>query len=268
MKIKLLVNQIVAWGLVAMFTLPLAWMFASSLRPPGLPPARGMEWLPDDWTLLNYGRMAELVPIGRYLLNSLWVAGWGVLFTLLSASWAGLGMALLPWSARLRLLLLSFGLQTIPITALLLTRFLLFARIGLTNSHLALTAPALMGTSPLFVLLFYWTFRRVDRAVFESALLDGAGPLRAWWFIALPLARPALMAVAMLAFLFYWNDFTGPWLYLRSQSMYTLPVGLLQLQQLDRTDWPLLMAAGVVMSLPPLVVFGMLQRSLLWWRLE
>jgi multiple sugar transport system permease protein len=208
------------------------------------------------------------VPLGRYLLNSLFVAVVGVAGTLLTASWAGLGLALLEKRARLGLLLLSFALQMIPITALWLARFLLFARLGLTNSTLALAAPALMGTSPLFVLLFYWTFRRAGRAVFESALLDGAQLFQVWWFIALPLARSALMAVGMLAFLFYWSDFTSPLLYLRSQALYTLPVGLLQLQQMDRTDWPLLMAASVLMTVPALVVFALLQRSLLWWDAE
>jgi multiple sugar transport system permease protein len=144
----------------------------------------------------------------------------------------------------------------------------LFAKLGLTNSHFALIAPALMGTSPLFILLFYWTFRRTDRAVFESAELDGASLLQTWWHIAMPLARPALMAVGMLAFLFYWNDFINPLLYLRSQTLYTLPVGLLQLQEMDKTNWSLLMAASVIVTIPALIVFSVLQRSLLSWDSE
>ena len=125
--------------------------------------------------------------------------------------------------------------------------------------------PALMGSSPLFVLLFYWTFRRMDRAMFESAELDGATLFQAWWHIGLPLARPALMAVGMLSFLYYWNDFINPLLYLRSQPLFTLPVGLLQLQEMDKTNWPLLMAASAVMTVPAVIVFSVLQRALLWW---
>jgi multiple sugar transport system permease protein len=189
----------------------------------------------------------------------------GVLLTLVTASWAGFGMSLLGKRARLRLLILSIVLQTIPVTAFWLTRFLLFAKLGISNSHFALIAPALMGTSSLFILLFYWTFRRTDRAIFESAELDGADLFQTWWHIALPLARPALMAVDMLAFLFYWNDFISPLLYLRSQTLYTLPVGLLQLQEMDKTNWSLLMAASVIMTIPVLIVFSILQRSLLNW---
>ena len=87
-------------------------------------------------------------------------------------------MSLLGRRARLRLLILSAILQMIPVTGFWLTRFLLFAKLGLTNSHRALIAPALMGSSPLFILLFYWTFRRTDHAVFESAELDSASLLQ------------------------------------------------------------------------------------------
>jgi multiple sugar transport system permease protein len=156
----------------------------------------------------------------------------------------------------------------IPFTALWLSRFLLFAKLGITNSYFSLIAPALMGTSPIFILLFYWTFRRTDRTIFESAELDGASLWQTWWRIALPLARPALITVGMLAFLFYWNDFINPLLYLRSQTLYTLPVGLLQLQEMDKTNWSLLMAASVVVTIPALIVFSFLQRSLLSWDSE
>lgn len=268
MIFKPIFKQIISAFLAGLFLLPFFWMVTASLRQPGLPPPRSVEWLPTPLSWVNYDEITRIIPIGRYLFNSLMVATLGVFGTLLTASWAGLGMAMSGKKARLRLLLFSFALQTIPITALWLTRFLLFARIGITNSQFALIAPAIMGTSPLFVLLFYWAFRRIGMDVFESALMDGAHLFQVWWKIALPLAGPALMAVGMLTFLYYWNDFTGPLLYLRSQASYTLSVGILQLQQMDRTDWPLLMSASVIMTLPAVIIFAILQRSLLWWNVD
>jgi multiple sugar transport system permease protein len=117
-----------------------------------------------------------------------------------------------------------------------------------------------MGTSPLFVLLFFWTFRRVPSEVFETARLDGAGAFTVWWRIGLPLAVPTIIAVAVLTFLFYWSDFISPLLYLKSQDLYTLPIGVRQLQQLDRSDWPLLMAASVLLAAPAVAVFVIAQR--------
>lgn len=267
-KASAILHHLISSALVATFLLPLVWMMAASLRPAGLPPPRELEWLYWPPTFANYQRVFEILPIARYFLNSILVTGMGVLLTLFTASWAGFGMSLLGQKARLRLLILSILLQILPFTALWLSRFLLFARLGLTNSHLALITPALMGSSPLFVLLFYWTFRRTDRAVFESAELDGAHLFQVWRQIALPLARPALMAVGMLAFLLYWNDFITPLVYLRSQSLYTLPIGLMQLQEMTRTNWPLLMAASVITTVPAVVVFAALQRSILWWEAD
>ncbi len=268
MKIKNIFGHVLSIALTGLFLLPLFWMLSASLRTPGLPPPRGLEILPESLTFANYSRIFEILPFGHYLFNSLYISVIGVLLTLLTASWAGFGMSLLGKRARLRLLILAGALQMIPVTAVWLTRFLLFAWMGITNSRLPLIAPALMGSSPLFILLFYWTFRRVDRSVFETAELDGANLFQVWWRIALSLARPALMAVGMLSFLFYWNDFITPLLYLRSQTLYTLPVGLLQLQEMDKTNWPLLMAASVVMTVPAIMVFSFLQRALLWWDSE
>jgi multiple sugar transport system permease protein len=267
-KLATFLHHLVSLTLAAVFLLPLVWMIAASLRPAGLPPPHGMEWFPSSPTLDNYARIFEILPFARYAFNSLLVALTGALLTLVTASWAGFGMSLLGKRARFRLLILSVLLQMIPFTALWLSRFLLFAQLGITNSRFSLIAPALMGTSPLFILLFYWTFHRTDRAVFETAELDGANLFQTWWRVALPLARPALMAVSLLAFLFYWNDFITPLLYLRSQTLFTLPVGLLQLQEMDRTNWPLLMAAAVVMTVPAVAMFAALQRSVLWWETE
>jgi multiple sugar transport system permease protein len=268
MKASHWLNHLLSLTIAGLFLLPLFWMLFASLRPAGLPPPRGMEWVLSTWTFSNYIRIFEILPFGRYVFNSLYISFVGVLLTLLTTSWAGLGMSLLGRRSRLRMLILSAILQIVPITAVWLTRFLLFAWLGITNSRLSLLAPALMGTSPLFILLFYWTFRRIDHAIFETAQLDGANLLQIWWHIALPLARPALMAVGMLSFLYYWNDFINPLLYLRSQSLFTLPIGLLQLQEMDKTNWPLLMAASTLMTVPAVTVFSVLQRALLWWNSE
>ncbi|MEP7135735.1 MAG: carbohydrate ABC transporter permease [Chloroflexota bacterium] len=267
-RLSQFITNMLSLTLTGLFLLPLIWMFSASLRPQGLLPPRELELIPPAPTLANYVRIFQILPFGRYIFNSLVVTFSGVFITIITASWAGFGMSLLGKRARLRLLVFSAILQMIPVTAFWLTRFLFFAKLGITNSHFALIAPAFMGTSSLFILLFYWTFRRTNREVFESAELDGADLFQTWWHIAMPLARPALMAVGMLAFLFYWNDFINPLLYLRSQTLYTLPVGLLQLQEMDKTNWSLLMAASVVVTIPVLIVFSFLQRSLLTWDSE
>ena len=113
------------------------------------------------------------------------------------------------------------------------------------------------------MLLYYWTFRRAQPGVFEMAHLDGAGPFTVWRRVALPNAVPTTIAVAVLTFILYWSDFISPLLYLRDQDLYTLPLGLRQLQQLDPTGWPLLMAGAVMLTLPAVLFFLLVQHLFL-----
>lgn len=255
-----LLRQAVSIGVAALFIVPLIWAVAFSLRRPGLPPPTQIEWLPSPAVWSNYAQIFQIVPLAANILNSLIVVGLAVPITLVMASWAGFAMAQLPAPARQRLVALAVVLLMVPIASLWLTRFVMFTYLGLIDTVWALVAPALMGSSPFFVLLFYWTFRRVPLELFEAARLDGAGALAIWARVAIPLARPTIVAVAVLAFSLYWNDFMSPLLYLRSQRLYTLPLGLSLLAQMDRTNWPLLMAGAVVMTAPVVVLFLVVQR--------
>lgn len=262
-RIRLAVRQAVLVAVALVFLLPLFWMLAGSLRLPGLPPERTIEWLPQPLSPSNYVRIFEILPLGDYAFNSLLVTGIAVPTTVLVASWAGFAMSQLPARSRGRLVLISIGLMLVPLSALFLTRYVLFTWAGLIDSLAALIAPALMGSSPLFVLLFYWTFRRIPGELFESARLEGASPLRAWGVVAMPLAVPTVVTVGALAFLFYWSDIVSPLLYLKSEELSTLPLGVRQLQQLDPANWPLVMAGAIVMTAPSVVAFLGVQRFFL-----
>jgi multiple sugar transport system permease protein len=246
-----------------LFLLPLLWMTTAALREPGLPPPRTVEWLPSSPRPDNFTTLFGLLPFGRYLANSLAVVALAVPLTIVTASMAGFAMALLARRPRTILVVVTVALLLVPATALWLTRYLVLQWVGLTDTLLALVVPALAGSSPLFVLLYYWTFRRATAEVFEMARLDGAGPLTTWRRIALPLAVPTSVAVAVLTFILYWSDFISPLLYLRSQELYTLPLGLRQLQQLDPADWPLLMAGALVLTVPAILFFLLVQHLFL-----
>ncbi len=254
-KLKLALRLLV----VMLFLLPALWMIAASLHPQGVPLPQTLRLLPERITLANYGRAWQLVPMGRYTLNSLFVVSVAVPLTIVTSSWAGFGMAQLPRPAQRRLVLLSLIVLMVPGIALWSARFLIYKELGWINSHLALIAPAWMGTSPFYVLMFYRAFRRIPAAIYDVARLDDAGVLRSWFDVALPMARPTAVGVALLSFIFYWGDFLSPLLYLRSERPYTLPIALQLLQQLGRSDWPLLMAAAVMTTAVPVILFLLAQ---------
>lgn len=257
------IHHSVSIAVLLIFILPLIWAASASLRQPGLPPPRTIEWIPNPVTWSNYQRIFELLPMARYVLNSLIVTAVAVPVSLVVASWAGLAMAQLEDPTRRRLVLFSVLLLMVPITAVWLTRFLEFRWLGLLNTRWSLMMTAFMGGSPLFVLLFYRAYRRLPAALFDVAHLDGASALAVWWRIALPLSRSTIVAVAVLAFLGFWGDFIDPLMYLRSQDLYTLTIGLRQLEQLDKTNWPLLMAGTMVLVVPAVVLFLVIQRYVL-----
>jgi len=264
MKFDRLLLRKVLWQLAALtmaflFVAPLYWVLSSSLRPVGMPPPHTLEWLPQPPAWSNYAEIFRIVPLGRQVANSILVSTVGAAITLLTASWAGFAMAQMPPGVRRWLVGLAVALLLIPTTAVWLPRYVLLSAIGLTDTYLALFAPAVMGTKALYVLMFYWTFRRIPFESFESARLEGAGALTIWRHIGMPAALPAALAVLLLAFSHYWSDFVDPLLFLKSEERYTLAVGLRMLQQMNVTNWSLLLAAVVVMTAPVIVVYLVLQ---------
>ena len=254
---------LVAVVAASLFLAPIAFMFTTSLRQIGVPLSRQLEWFPQSPSWDNYSAAIDLAGMGQSALNSAFVVVLAVPLTILIASLAGFAMSQLPQRARLVLTLVSFAVLMIPVTAVWLPRFVLFKEAGMLDSRLALVVPALGGTSPFFVLLFLWSFLRVPVEVYESARLEGAGALRVWAEIAMPLARPTIVAVGMLSFVAYWGNFIDPLLYLRSPEKMTLPYSLQILYQLDATNWPLLMAGAVLVTAPVVIVFVIAQRSFL-----
>lgn len=242
----------------AVFILPLIWLFSAALHPVGRPLPTSLSFSL-DLTLENFSRVWNLVPMGRFTLNSLLVVILAVPITLVTSSWAGFSMAQLPKPSQRRWVVLSLAVLMVPGVALWATRFLLYARLGWYDSILALIAPAFMGSSPFFVLMFYRAFRRIPKPIYEAGRLAGAGVLASWWQIGMPLARPTAVGVAILSFVLYWGDFVSPLLYLRSESRYTLPIALQLLQQLTASDWPLLMAGAVLATAVPIGLFLLIQ---------
>ncbi|MCY1020011.1 carbohydrate ABC transporter permease [Pyxidicoccus sp. MSG2] len=249
--------------LVVVFLAPLVVMFTGSLRPPGLPPPRGVELIPQGAGLAAYAATFTLVPFGRALLNSVLIAAFMVPLSVITASWAGLALAQSNgwrWRTLAGTVLL---LEMVPGTAVWLARFAVFKVLGLTGTPVPLVAPALMGGSPLFVLLYAVAFRRLPPELFEAARLEGAGPVRLWRSIALPLVRPTTASVALLAFALSWRNFIDPLLYLSGEDALTAPLALHALELLGSTQWPVLLAGAVVVTLPAVLAFLGAQRMFL-----
>lgn len=256
-------RQPAAVAVAAIFLLPLWFMVSGSFREPGTAPPRSPELIPRPLSTDSYDRAFELVDLGRYAVNSLLVAALTVPLAVFVASWAGFALLLVGGRARALLVGLSFASLMVPATALLVPRFALFRWLGLIDSWAPLVAPALLGLSPFYVLLFYWSFRRLPSELFEAARLEGMKPLAMWRRLAMPLIRPVTIAISLLAFIASWGNFLDPLIYLFDPDLYTLPLGLRSLEVLDRTNYPVLLAGAVFATAPVVVVFVVAQRYFL-----
>ena len=211
----------------------------------------------------GFERAFELVDLGRQLLNSALVAAIAVPLTVLVASWAGFAATRLGRFGRRLLIGGSLIALLVPLSALWVPRFVLFSKLSLLDTYVPLVAPALMATSPLYVLLFYWSYSRLPRDLVDAARLEGLGPLAIWRQVAAPLVRPTTFAVGALAFVFHWSNFVDPLLYLDDPDLFTAPLGLRQLRDLGPTDFPVLLAGALVVTVPAVVAFAAVQRRFL-----
>jgi multiple sugar transport system permease protein len=241
--------------------LPLLWMITTSLRDPGLVPPRQLEWLPTPLVWSNYGDVFEMLPFAIMARNSLIVAGLAVPLSVLSASWAGFAIAQLRPRPRRWIVAFALVASLVPTAGIWVSRFILFSELNLVDSWWPLILPALTGTSPLFTLVFLWSYSGIPRDIIDAARLDGSSAVRIWATICFPLVRSTTVAVTMLTFTLHWNNFTDPLIYVHSMDRQTLPFALSALFQLAPTDWPLLMAAATMLTVPVIVVFLLGQRA-------
>jgi len=261
-----------ALAAATLFALPLLLMVSGSLRPPGTAAPPTPELLPSPASTESYGAAAELGGLGQAVLVSLLVAAIAVPLSVVVASWAGFAMTQVSRRAATTLVVAAVVALMVPVTALLVPRFVLYRLLGLTDTLVPLVLPGLLATSPFYVIVFYLAFRAVPGDLFDAARLADLSPLRTWWRVAMPLVRPVTAAVAALVFVLTWSSFVEPFVYVYDRDLFTVPLALRSLSTLDKSDYSVFLAGAVLASVPALVLFIVAQRGFLqtdrragWW---
>ncbi|MET0715768.1 MAG: carbohydrate ABC transporter permease [Mycetocola sp.] len=245
-------------GLVATL-LPFAWMLLGSIKPTGEIIADPNAWLPKDPTLENFGALLSKANFGLYFANSLIVAGVCVAGNLLFCSMAGYAFAKIDFAGKKTLFALVLVMLVIPGIATFVPLFVTVSNLGLANSYPGLILPFLV--TPLGVFLMRQFIADIPDSLIEAANLDGAGELRIFTRIVLPLSGPPLATLAILTFLGQWNNFLWPLVIAQTEDKYTLPVALALFSVgANGTNYGLMLAGAVVVVLPILFLFLFLQR--------
>lgn len=214
--------------------------------------------VPDSWTLVNFQNLFAKFPIGTWMLNSVAVSLVTVALSVTVNLLAGYAFAKIPFRGRAGVFLLVLSTLMIPTQAIMIPQFQIVSRLGIYGTFWGVILPS--AATALGIFLARQFFLSMPDELLEAARLDGAGQLRILWSVVLPLARPLIAVMVLLAFMNSWNEFLWPLIVLKDPQLYTLPVSLRFLQGQFGNDYGGLMAAGLLSCLPLVVLFLLLQR--------
>jgi multiple sugar transport system permease protein len=262
-KIKLSIVYFIIICICCFYLLPFLWMLRSSFTELSqifdVPP----RMIPNPFTWDNYVKGLTFIPFGRYFLNSSIIVSLTLLGVLLTSSLAAFGFSRVQWKGRDFFFMLVLSSMMLPAAVTLVPTFIAWQKLGFYNTYVPLIVPLWFGGGAYNIFLLRQFYMGIPLSLDESAYVDGAGYFRIYWNVILPLSRPALVVVGLLAFIFYWNDFFSPVIYLKDDQLFTLSLGLQRFQGIYSNEWGWLMAASTVVILPSIIVFLIGQKSII-----
>lgn len=242
---------------------PLIWMVSASLTTNTALRINASSLIPKDFTLGNFRSAFALSLVGRWFGNSVIVTISTTLLTVALCTMAGYAFAQVPFRGRAVLYALVLGGLMVPFEAVFIPLFTMFADLNQHNTYQALILPRLASALGVFMMTQF--FSKVPKEYSEAAMVDGAGRWTVFLRIMVPLARPAMLSLAIIAFVWSWNDYLWPLVSVSDRAMFTMTPGLasLKLQWSNAQDLGSLMARGVVGAAPVLIMFLIFQRHLI-----
>ena len=237
--------------------LPFVWMLSASLKAEteifGFP----IKWIPETFQWDNYTKVWTTVPFGLYYLNTLKIAVITTVLVVINSSLAGYAFAKIKFPESNRLFFIYIATMMIPYQVMMIPQFMLMNQLGLVNTHWALI---ILGTfNPFGVFLFRQFFLSIPDELLEAARIDGLSEFGIYWRIIMPLSKPAIATLVIFSFMHAWNDFLGPLIYLTSDHLYTLQLGIQHFITEYNTEYSLLMAAAVSAIVPTIIVYFLAQ---------
>ncbi|GIW90735.1 MAG: sn-glycerol-3-phosphate transport system permease protein UgpE [Pirellulaceae bacterium] len=241
------------------FLMPLAWVASTSLKAPGQVFITPIEWIPETPRWRNYAEVFQRLPFTRFIINSFFVTTMGTLGAVLSATTVAFGLSRIRWPGRDILFAILIATLMLPGVVTLIPVFIIFKEINWVGTFYPLWVPAWLGMA-FYIFLMRQYMLTLPIELDEAAKIDGASNFRILWQIIAPLCGPAITTVAIFAFLYHYNDFIHPLIYLSENEMFTLPLGLLWFQGRFGNFWHLVMAASMITISPVIVLFFIAQR--------
>lgn len=253
---------ILLMGLIAFIILvPFLWTLSTSFKPLTEVNKYPPQWLSPQMSLQPYGDMFNFLPFSRYTLNSVVIAISATLLTLFIGSLAAFAFSRFQFKGKDFFLLVFLLSQMLPGASVIVPLFQLVRKVGLYDTYLGLILTHSSVMLPFVIWLLYGFFKTIPQEVEDAALIDGCSRLATFWKVLIPLALPGLGATAIFAFLGSWNEFFFALLLAESDSARTIPVGIGLFVGEYGEVWNQMCAAAVFFSIPPLILFSLLQKT-------
>lgn len=241
------------------FIVPFIWLLSGSLKTSSELFADPPVWIPETFQWSNYKEAFTSFPFLLYLKNTLIIVFFTCMGAVLSNSLIAYGFSRIEWKGRNAVFIIVLATLMLPFQVIMVPLFLLFKEINWVGTYLPLIVPHFFG-NPFFIFLLRQFFIGIPKELSESARMDGAKELQIYWKVILPLSKPVLATVVIFQFIEAWRDFLGPLIFLNDNKLYTLSLGVQQIMSQNDPRWTLLMAVGVAMTLPIIIIFFFLQR--------
>ncbi len=244
------------------FLFPLAWMGGTSLKTIEEVGQPQLSMTPKDPQWENYEKILNEDSFYRSYVNSVFIVTMTLLGTVSSIAFVAYSFSRLEWQGKRIVFAMMMGTLMLPYQATLVPQFVLFNELGWLRTFNPITLPGFFAGGAALVFLLRQFMMGIPKDLDEAAMIDGANPLQIWWFIILPLCRPALATITVFLFVGQWNNLMSPLIYLQKAELYTMPVYVAQKFNLQESPipWNTIMAASVMFVIPVLVVFLLTQR--------
>lgn len=258
-------GRVFLFGMLVFTVVPMAWMLLTSLKTGFAAMQFPPQWWPAEPTLVNYQKLLDPQnSVGqdflRYLWNSLYVSTATTIAALFVAVPAAYAFSRFRFPGRTFLFFAVLLRNMFPAVIFLVPLFILMRMLGLVNTHASLILTYLTFGLPLAIWLLKGFYDNIPIQLEQAARIDGATRFQAFFFIVMPLSTPGIIATAIYSFIGAWNEYIYAYTFLSRNEMMTLPVGIQRFFSENTTDWPGLMAASFIMSVPVVVLFLVLQR--------
>ncbi|MFE6647464.1 carbohydrate ABC transporter permease [Nocardioides sp. NPDC057772] len=262
---KSLGHHLLVLAIAVVVLYPGVWMLLSAFKP-SEEIVGNVNLFPETWTLDNFSTAMDGiggVTFWRFFQNSMLLAVASVIGIVLSSSITAYAFARMEFPGRNLWFAMMIGTLLLPFHVVIIPQYIMFNNVGMVNTFWPLLLGKFLATEAFFVFLMVQFIRTLPRELDEAARVDGAGHVRTFFSIILPLMKPALVTSSIFGFIWTWNDFLGPLLYLKDPNLYTLPVALrLFVDQTSTSDFGAQMAMAVLALVPVMIFFLVFQRYL------